>query len=420
MNISATISLPCLYGILPALLQLGGQNLDAFLDWIRSFRRQAPLQRLSWQLPALALASILFGAALAHVLPTMLSSGGHVVSRPVTMTVRSPENPVAFSAESAAAPGSVSQKLSFDEQRAILRKQARLEWGEEAFAESTRDTYVKYAQDYRSRGIINFAEGKVTIETIDGSLPVEHLREAVANALSAPLESGGVSLLAGELLAADALWRTDDLAQKLVRECSIAREVSVGGVRRVIHSISLPMLSGSSAVRADKYRPLADRYARQYNLTPALLLAVMQAESNFNPFAVSPNNALGLMQVVPETAGNEVHKYLTGEPGEPSVETLLTPEQNIRYGAVYLHLLARRYFSDVLNPASREMCVIAAYNGGPGAVLRAFDPDQDVAVARINLLSPEELYDSLTTRMPTPETRRYVATVLGHMRSYTR
>ncbi|MDR2077190.1 MAG: transglycosylase SLT domain-containing protein [Desulfovibrio sp.] len=214
-----------------------------------------------------------------------------------------------------------------------------------------------------------------------------------------------------------AVWSGESLfTPRGTGPCNLSDRTDSAAVRRLVADLNLAGLSG----RAGKYRSLAEAYARKYALAPSLVLAIMHTESNFNPQAVSAGSALGLMQIVPETAGNEVHRYLKGAHGVPSVETLFSPENNIHYGTAYLHLLARRYFHEVLNPASREMCIIAAYNGGPGAVLRLFDPDRDAAVARINALTPDQLYTALTTRMPNPETRRYVEVVLAHQRTYAR
>ncbi|MFC1814544.1 murein transglycosylase domain-containing protein [Thermodesulfobacteriota bacterium] len=102
------------------------------------------------------------------------------------------------------------------------------------------------------------------------------------------------------------------------------------------------------------------------------LYAIMKTESDFNPYALSHAPAFGLMQIVPATAGRDVSIYLEKE-GLPSDKFLFNPENNIKYGATYLHLLNYKYFKEINNPVSREYCVIAAYNTGAGNVLRTFD-----------------------------------------------
>jgi hypothetical protein len=212
--------------------------------------------------------------------------------------------------------------------------------------------------------------------------------------------------------------RRTDAADDGERKLCLTDDRRANLTRLLLRGKQLPYFERPSS--ASRYRGAAGRYAEQYSLNPALIMAVMHTESNFNPSVVSGGRAVGLMQLVPDTAGYEVHRYLTGSPDMPGQDILLSPEHNIRYGAAYLHLLGRRYFGGVRNSLSRQLCVIAAYNGGPNAVLRLFDPaDGHNAVQRINALAPEQLYDHLTTRMPTPEARRYVELVLSRLRSYS-
>jgi soluble lytic murein transglycosylase-like protein len=91
--------------------------------------------------------------------------------------------------------------------------------------------------------------------------------------------------------------------------------------------------------------------APEYQLEPALVLAVMAQESNFDPLAESPKKAQGLMQLIPETAARF------------RVTRLRDPSQNIRGGMAYLRWLLAYFEGDV-------MLALAAYNAGEGAVDR--------------------------------------------------
>jgi soluble lytic murein transglycosylase-like protein len=91
--------------------------------------------------------------------------------------------------------------------------------------------------------------------------------------------------------------------------------------------------------------------APEYQLAPQLVLAVMAAESNFDPLAVSPKNAQGLMQLMPATA--ERFK----------VRRITDPAQNIRGGMAYLRWLLAYFEGDLA-------LVLAAYNAGEKAVER--------------------------------------------------
>jgi len=110
--------------------------------------------------------------------------------------------------------------------------------------------------------------------------------------------------------------------------------------------------------------------APYYGVDPRLAVSIVRAESNFNPFAVSPKNAQGLMQLIPATAKRF------------GVRNLLDPQQNIEGGLAYLRWLLLRFDHDVVKTS-------AAYNAGEGAV----DRHQGVP--------------------PFPETQAYVARILG-------
>ena len=172
-----------------------------------------------------------------------------------------------------------------------------------------------------------------------------------------------------------------------------------------------PRLAERVSGGAQQYRQLVENFSRRYQLSAELVYAIIHSESNFVPSLVSNKSAMGLMQLLPSTASGEVHRFLYGRPGAVSYAELRVPEINIRYGTAYLHILLTRYFQDVEDPLSREYCAIAAYNMGPNRFLRIYGRTNAEAVAAINAMSTEELYDDLTGRLPVRETRSYVAKV---------
>ncbi len=102
-----------------------------------------------------------------------------------------------------------------------------------------------------------------------------------------------------------------------------------------------------------KYDSIVRTHAHNYRLDPALLAAVIYQESKFRSDATSSSGAIGLMQLLPDTAkGIAIH---TGG-SRFRVSDLYTPELNIRYGAWYLRHLLDKY--------GNERTALAAYNAG--------------------------------------------------------
>jgi soluble lytic murein transglycosylase len=102
-----------------------------------------------------------------------------------------------------------------------------------------------------------------------------------------------------------------------------------------------------------RYEQIVRGHARNYDLDPALLAAVIYQESKFRSDARSDSGAIGLMQLLPDTAkGIALH---TGGSAF-RVDDLYNPEINVRYGAWYLRHLMDKY--------GDERTALAAYNAG--------------------------------------------------------
>ncbi len=108
-----------------------------------------------------------------------------------------------------------------------------------------------------------------------------------------------------------------------------------------------------------EYKQIVRGHARNYNLDPALLAAVIYQESKFKADAKSSSGAVGLMQLLPDTAkGIAIHTGGT----KFTVDDLYDPEINVRYGAWYLRHLMQKYRA--------ETVALAAYNAGQDNVDR--------------------------------------------------
>lgn len=121
--------------------------------------------------------------------------------------------------------------------------------------------------------------------------------------------------------------------------------------------------------------PMISRYSRQHQLHPALIRAVIKAESDFDPMAVSRAGAVGLMQLMPQTAVRM------------DVRDLYDPEDNIGGGTKYLRQLLDRFSGNL-------PLALAAYNAG------------------------EHVVDRYRALPPINETRQYVRKVLRYYRTF--
>ena len=306
-------------------------------------------------------------------------------------------------------------------------------WADDEFEVSDTSKLVKYSDHYLSKSSIDFASGKIRVETIDTSNPTQALQDAIVRALLTPKDPRGMDLYSDSEVKFDGKpflaglikdnqgqdilyeWRAKKYAQYLVANQLKTRTDAKG---HKVYYVDLQMSADYQKLAGNSYQALAQRYAKQFSLDPALVMAIIHTESNFNPYAMSHVPAYGLMQIVPSTAGADSHEFITGSKGVPTKTMLFTPEVNIQYGSAYLHILFNRYLQGIKDPKSHEYCVIAAYNTGSGNVLRAFHSDRKQAISVINSLSPEQVYKRLTTRLSQDEARRYVQKVTTFKRQY--
>lgn len=145
-----------------------------------------------------------------------------------------------------------------------------------------------------------------------------------------------------------------------------------------------------------KYQEEIVKAAKHYQVNPHLILAIIRSESAFETNTVSKKGALGLMQVMPDTAN-----WVINQAGLKLAEdaSILDPKLNINIGTWYLSFLLEKFNGNMVQ-------AIAAYNAGPGKVSTWLARDQwNGTVERIE-------------DIPIGETRHYVQRVLYYQERY--
>ena len=303
-------------------------------------------------------------------------------------------------------------------------------WPEAQPEVASEHRYVKYTNAYEARAIVDFDEGWLRVETVAKEAPLEKLKEAIVTTVLTPQDLrveaifddtapilGAEPFLLGQILDEDGKalrwrWRAERFADALLASRVTSRTITLpSGKQRTLRQVQVALVANHLKLREKAYAEAVLATARRYDVRPSLIYAVIEVESAFNPYAVSPAKAYGLMQIVPATAGRDVYQQIKKRPGEPTKEALFDPEFNIDIGGAYLHLVDDRYLKEIRDSSSRSFATIAAYNGGVSSALRAFDQDPKRAVAQINRLASDAVYDRLRRNHPFAETRRYLEKV---------
>jgi len=148
---------------------------------------------------------------------------------------------------------------------------------------------------------------------------------------------------------------------------SPAQRLKAQDVRSKIPMYRRLLKNVSARDRAKVYRMMAVDFSRVYGVDPALSIAVMDTESNFNPRAKSWANAKGLMQIVPHTGNREIRnrklRLVTGEPRSPN---LYDPVYNIDGGVAYLDWLRDMMKKNSRSGSENDFMKwgVMAYNAG--------------------------------------------------------
>jgi membrane-bound lytic murein transglycosylase C len=345
------------------------------------------------------------------------------------------------SVEYVANPKKLSRDLEYLDKNILsalmgLIKGATNNWGEENVEIPKKKEYVKYMQNYKSRALVDFDNGIITVETLDTKNSKQSLKNAIVTTLLLPddprsadlfgakkIKLGETPYLLGEVVDDQNKiirysWRATRYANILLEKSYKVKSITKDKKQEKVHYVTFNMVKDHADVRVKKFKPYVQKYAKKYKVSENLVYAIIKTESNFNQYAVSGAGAFGLMQIVPSSGGRDAYKLVKKSDVAPTKNYLFNAQNNIELGVAYIHILGEKYLPGILNPISKEYCVISAYNTGSGNVLKTFNKNRTKAKEEINSKTPSIIYKKLRTDLPYEETRRYLKKVVEYKKDF--
>ena len=301
-------------------------------------------------------------------------------------------------------------------------KAIRQIWGE--VHEPGKKDWVIYSDDNNSYSHVDFKDGVIEVAAVSedtGPKARKALEEDIATRLLSILleEAEPGKKILSDQVAVPGKNRPitdkeiDNVVTEALRDLTKPTAfVGQDGRSRIKQTIRLDLLPKHLEKRASLYMPAVERCSEKYGVEPDLILAVMEAESYFNPRAVSHAGAYGLMQLVPDSGGAEAAKMVYGVPKIPEPSELYDPETNIELGTAYLSILRDHYFMrHTKDPEKLSYLMIAGYNCGPSRV-------RNILKGRdLRRMSARDLYKHLKKHVP-GETKGYLDGVTRRREHY--
>ena len=339
--------------------------------------------------------------------------------------------------------------------RQYKKKVAKV-WGKEAVIPDSKRG-VTYRDNYKQRSIVNYDEGVVKVELALKPGIAENQKTAQRKLTAAikknieqaadersiieiakhptPPSSKRAAVLAGLVANIDnsplSTEELENFASAIATAMQTHSLMGNDGQQRVVVSTEFRLVPDHIRIRAEKFSESVNNYAQEHDIPRALVYAVIETESAFNPRARSPVPAFGLMQLVPRTGARDAYQFLYSKDKIVKERYLYDPDNNIQLGTAYLHLLYYKWFKKIKDPEARTWATIAAYNAGADSVISSFTGQfsrhnypsryswRRHALKKINKLSAEGLYKHLRRHLPAKETRNYIKKVRNRMAKYT-
>lgn len=286
---------------------------------------------------------------------------------------------------------------------------------------SSPSVWVHYSKDDGARTIADFENGAVEIsvlvpqsQTGDENAAKTAMREEITEVLTTKDDGG--NLLLGNL-AQDGNKAAGVADPRQFMEAKLA-EVRKGpviegsdNVPRREYTLKIELAPEYKRARIQEYSPMILKYSADNHLPPELVTAIIDAESSFNPFAISRAYAVGLMQLIPRYGAKDAYRSLYGEEKVVPFNYLYDPDNNIKLGTAYFRLLMDDEWAGVSGLTKRKWLSICSYNWGPQNVKRA------LGNINVEAMPEDELYAALMSRVP-DETKGYLKRIIAKEKRY--
>ncbi len=336
-------------------------------------------------------------------------------------------------------------KTALNKEYATYKKELKTYWKDPKL--STKKEWVSYTKDKKSRSEVDFKNNSYTVEVIAKSLKsaTDKIKERISYISSQntkqvvqtdPLQKRVAKISESRGVVTSSVNAKPILSTVIFNSKPSRREVKnyatntlkknkiiitkAKNKKEYIYKVTVKLPKNSKIKLSAVYQGEVSKNAKRFKLPNELVFAIMQTESDFNPFAKSHIPAFGLMQIVPRSAGRDSYRLLYKKKGQPSATYLYNSKNNIQMGSAYLYILYYRYLRKIKDPKSRLYCSIAAYNTGAGNIAWAFTHayNMNKAAPIINKLTPEQVYNKLIKDLKFDEPKYYLKRVTRRMKVY--
>ncbi len=305
----------------------------------------------------------------------------------------------------------------FEAEKRIHEKFSRLEarlnklW--DKVDKSTVKEYVDYGEDCKSKTKVEFEKGFVAVEVIEDKARENLMKDDILKKINEQIitvagskDGDGVQFLKNQFDKKALIQAVDNPVRSTYK--------APDGTEKVKYTVQMPLKQGHLHERALQYVPLAKQMGALFGVPVDLILAVMECESTFNPYADN-GIAFGLMQLVPKAGAYDAALTAFGQKQLIPPHKLKNPEINARLGVAYFHQFLNwpAYLKEYENtPSKAQIMAIAGYNCGMGRILSWIKKNPGM------LRESDEVFIKALRAVVPDETKHYLVNVPAKRRNY--